>query len=605
MTTTTSRAFAACCLLLLMLGSLNNASAQTSFWTGDSDPRFWSVGGNWNTGQIPNSTRNVNFSFAIPDAIYPTEANGLRVFNGLQVNDFLLSRIPLYFRPEGTFTVAGELQIIDQGDLVLQNFAGATRLNAGNLRLVDGTLTTTPTTTVSAGSATIDNSTINLNGGSLIVQGESTITGDSTILLRNGSTWTNAGTIQFNGAVRLLDSNTRMTVGGSLFTLGQGIVDINGGTLEVGSLSGAVTSSVRLTYGTLRVNAGVSNARFIDDGNIYLRSAALLDIAGTLHLSQTDSVTLNGGSLQTGDIQLSGGAIRGGFNVASSSRSNRIQGRGSIEGVIGGNANSVIAATNGSLILGGLNLAQPLDSYLGEIQGNSNTVLVLSSEQARLRGRTSFSGDGRLASLSGLELMPSATLTTTGDATVDGDFTNNGTINASAVDGEWLTFVDDVNGAGAFSGNIRFSDGFSPGNSPAAVQLDNLALDGTSNLAIEIGGAMPGTEYDQLLVAGDLELNGLLTLSMINNFAPAPGQAFTIIDVGGERHGEFAGLPEGAAVGNFGGRDLFVTYQAGDGNDVALFTAVPEPAALLLMLGVATAMALTGRRRVPLAMPVY
>jgi len=36
-------------------------------------------------------------------------------------------------------------------------------------------------------------------------------------------------------------------------------------------------------------------------------------------------------------------------------------------------------------------------------------------------------------------------------------------------------------------------------------------------------------------------------------------------------------------VGNFGGEDLFISYTAGDGNDVALFTAVPEPSSLALM----------------------
>jgi hypothetical protein len=47
--------------------------------------------------------------------------------------------------------------------------------------------------------------------------------------------------------------------------------------------------------------------------------------------------------------------------------------------------------------------------------------------------------------------------------------------------------------------------------------------------------------------------------------------------------GQYDGLAEGALVGNFGGEDLFITYTAGSGNDVALYT-IPEPTTLLLAL---------------------
>jgi hypothetical protein len=55
-----------------------------------------------------------------------------------------------------------------------------------------------------------------------------------------------------------------------------------------------------------------------------------------------------------------------------------------------------------------------------------------------------------------------------------------------------------------------------------------------------------------------------------------------IADVVGVLSGQFSGLGEGALVASFGGQDLFISYAAGDGNDVALFTAVPEPGAGLM-----------------------
>lgn len=41
-----------------------------------------------------------------------------------------------------------------------------------------------------------------------------------------------------------------------------------------------------------------------------------------------------------------------------------------------------------------------------------------------------------------------------------------------------------------------------------------------SSLKIELGGASPGSQYDQLHVIGDVTLDGTLAVSLINGFAP-------------------------------------------------------------------------------------
>ena len=73
---------------------------------------------------------------------------------------------------------------------------------------------------------------------------------------------------------------------------------------------------------------------------------------------------------------------------------------------------------------------------------------------------------------------------------------------------------------------------------------------------------------------------------------------FLFADVGGNMFGQFSGLGEGSLVGNFGGTDLFITYNGFDGNaGIGLFTsAVPEPSSLALF-GVAAALSLARRRR--------
>ncbi len=73
------------------------------------------------------------------------------------------------------------------------------------------------------------------------------------------------------------------------------------------------------------------------------------------------------------------------------------------------------------------------------------------------------------------------------------------------------------------------------------------------------------------------------------------------MQVVGSLTGEFFGLNDSALIGNFGGRDLFITYAGGDGNDVVLFTSVPEPGTAGLMGLMMLSMMFKRRRRQSLA----
>lgn len=179
---------------------------------------------------------------------------------------------------------------------------------------------------------------------------------------------------------------------------------------------------------------------------------------------------------------------------------------------------------------------------------------------------------------------------------------NNGEIrtsgNANSV------FFDTVSGAGGFTGtgNVFFEGDVNPGNSPAVVSFGgNLSLGSASHTLFELGGTGLG-EYDRFEIAGNLALSGTMSVAMWDNFQLAPGMNFLIAQIGGNRSGFFAGFGEGARVGNFSGQDLFITYGAGNGNDIALFTltAVPEPGAALLCLSAGCLACRFRRRRQPL-----
>lgn len=169
--------------------------------------------------------------------------------------------------------------------------------------------------------------------------------------------------------------------------------------------------------------------------------------------------------------------------------------------------------------------------------------------------------------------------------------------------GSSTTIVGDVYfnapvfGPGNFfgGGTAHFNSSYEPGASPSIIEHENsIAFGSGGRLEIELAGTGMG-EFDRLEIMADLMLDGTLDVSLIDGFALSLNQEFEILNVTGTQSGEFLGLANNALVGNFGGTDLFISYTTGDGNDVALYTAVPEPTSLV-MLGL-SGVALLRRRR--------
>ncbi len=82
---------------------------------------------------------------------------------------------------------------------------------------------------------------------------------------------------------------------------------------------------------------------------------------------------------------------------------------------------------------------------------------------------------------------------------------------------------------------------------------------------------IPGVDYGQVSVAGDVALDGSFEVRLLNDYTPAPGKEFLIIDNLGPNpiDGIFVGLPEGATVWT-GVHGFTVSYQGGNGNDFVL-----------------------------------
>lgn len=130
-----------------------------------------------------------------------------------------------------------------------------------------------------------------------------------------------------------------------------------------------------------------------------------------------------------------------------------------------------------------------------------------------------------------------------------------------------------LGGHGHIGGSVTVSGGgtLAPGTSIGTLGLSALNLSSGGKLAIELGD-IATNEFDKLAVQNDVVLDGSLELSLLESFSVEPESAFEILEVAGTRTGQFTGLDEGSLVGQFSGTELFITYQAGDGNDVGLFT---------------------------------
>ena len=123
-------------------------------------------------------------------------------------------------------------------------------------------------------------------------------------------------------------------------------------------------------------------------------------------------------------------------------------------------------------------------------------------------------------------------------------------------------------------GTVTMSSGkIAPGNSPGCLNSGNLTLTG-GGFDVEIGGkSITSCEYDNMVVTGTVNLGSAtdLNLSLVNSFAPAVNDVFSIIlnDSNDAVVGTFKGLVDGAKT-TIGSYTYQINYDAGDGNDVTL-----------------------------------
>jgi fibronectin-binding autotransporter adhesin len=330
--------------------------------------------------------------------------------------------------------------------------------------------------------------TVNLNGGSLTL---------GTLGANGGMFNWASGTVAFPGTVTL--GSTELTT-----LLGPG------GTLSAGrTLKGSNFSGNPITFNAnLTVTGGTVNSLDVTNNAVLTISAGtvgpangLVNNAGGLVAIATGAV-LGGGAVNSGELQLGGGTARIAGTVLNAGR---ISGGGAIAGTLTNNANGTVTVDAGQrLVVNGfgtnnsnanITLNGGTLEYTGSMTNTANGLIA-----GRGTFNTSTASPGS-AGISNFGVMAFSGGTTD----VRGDVTNNGSGVITNSGGGILTFYDDMVTQGTIrtfpgSRTVFLGDQSGAGSFPGG---------GTVEYA---GDVRPGNSPAQVVYGGDVALDNIAGL---------------------------------------------------------------------------------------------
>jgi autotransporter family porin len=449
------------------------------------------------------------------------------------------------------------------------------------------------------GSGTRGTAMLSIQNGGVVTDTEGTISGNvsssHTVTVKgSGSQWNSSESLNiYYGTLNIQNAGT--VTAGELNSGAGSVVNLDGGTLEVGSISNQ-TGFFNWLSGVLSIT-GSGDARLGSgglDAITTLGSNKTLNVKNTLNINTGSTLMLDGGQFSAGTLALNGGSVVS-SGAVDLSRTGTLVGHGVVTGKVTGGSSNTITASGGTLTLGNAS-SNGAYAFGGTLNVGAQQVVLLSADKAQLGVATNLNTGGNLSTVNGANLGKGNLLTFNGNSTIQGNFTNNGSVMGTA---GTLTFVNDVNGAGGYAGNIAFKAAFNPGNSPAAVGFGggNVSFDSASVLNMEIFGTTPGVQYDQLVSINTLTFNGTLNLVFGNGYVPLAGSSFALFGFN-NFNGSFGTAADGYSKITVAGYDrskLDFSHLATDGS--VNVTAVPEPETYAMLLAGLGLMGFIVRRR--------
>jgi hypothetical protein len=390
------------------------------------------------------------------------------------------------------------------------------------------------------------------------VNNEGTVTAHTgTLALLEGSTGTNSGGYVMDGGATLWLEGT--TPFNSPSITGAGTLWIYGPSVTVGSTDTFSPSNLQIgSGGVLTLNRDASIVNLLDSGGGVRNGSGMLTITGSADFS-------------AGELQLTGGTT----TIASST-------------------SPVSFTSGGGLTMSGATLSLDTPTTLTSNNiglGGSSTINVNSTFSIPSPQTTGFGPDSVLhvGSTGSLTVDPGSGHSFTTETQVHNDgtitvasgtlstagFTQSGGTTAVAsgaeLDGSVTLTGGTLKGNGTLGGPVVSTGGtLAPGASPGTLTINGAYTQGPGGtLAEEITGTTPGTQFDQLLVAGPVTLDGTLAIDS-TSFAPASTETFKVISGASSRTGTFA-VATGATVNG-------ATYSARyDKDGVTLLVSGPPP----------------------------
>ena len=483
-------------------------------------------------------------------------------------------------RDHATYTVAsGTMSEQDRGIIIGVLSADTAVLNISPANPSGLGLVSFRCAAATIGEAVDSTGTLNVSIGAFSVTG-SDFTQTQLIVGNHGT-----GTLTItNGAeLDVLGFNSRVTLGnnataaGSLTVSGAGSTWTNGNELWVGA-SGSGTLIIQ-NGGRLRCtsSAGFSTIIGVFPG---ASGAATVDGPGSTWTYSNPLVVGNGGD---GTLTITNGGslinnVSGSTSIGGDgSGTATVTGPGSTWDTngplnIGSTGTGALAVLNGGSLASGSSVIRGLNAGSGQVLvadadstwAVNGTLTIGQHEGGFGDGPTqlTINPGGTVSVAENIDLGPNGLLELHG-----------GTLSAGEIGGhqiignfDWTSGTLHVK---TFHKSLINQGGkFAPRLSAGPTVIDgNYTQQAAAELEIEIGGPVFGTQYDFVGIEGAAFLDGILRLTLIDNFIPTATQTFTVLASFGIT-GTFSNAPDGQRLATTDGLGSFVVnYEPADEED--------------------------------------
>ncbi len=470
----------------------------------------------------------------------------------------------------GTISAAGQtvtLRPFSTTDAINLGTAGDLNSIGNTLELSDAELDL-----ITAANLVIGNAAA-ATGQTITVLGVTTPANAPNVTLVTGGnsriTFFNTGSLTATGNVTL----TTSAAGTGGIDSGNAVVDVTAvGLLTISTGSGGIgTLAAPLTFATGTISADTSSS----NAGQFLLSTQVAPIGVVSFNAGTGTITL-----LDGDYTLTGNEVINNVTDITLTNPATIAMAGFTETFDALNGNGNVGGA-GLLILGANN--QAAASHSGVISGTMAFTKIGTGTQTlaganNYTGQTIVNGTGGTLILSGVNTGNGMTDVLAGTLLVNGSTVSLTTVSLAGV----------LGGSGTINNNVTLQAGssatFAPG-SPVNTIADlaivgNLTMNAGTTYSVNVNGATPNTQHDQVAVTGNvilgranLVLSGTVSslpgqeiVLIANNGILAIGDRFETVAVGATT---FSGA-EGTPV-MFNGAMYFLSYQGGaGGNDVTL-----------------------------------